>query len=120
MSQTQQTERFKLKIWRKEFGQKIPKNSEFYFIVCDMSLGDSYPQNYFCRFPKNFCINNEKIKFEKNLIKIFGFNRAKELAKKLLQDALQTEKDSEVRSEIKYRLSVMKPKPKKMAICQSC
>lgn len=115
MSETQPN-RFSLKVWKKDMGKKIVANLEFHFIICDMSISDSYPSNYFCRLPINFQLNNSQ---KSKIIKLLGVSEAKILCKSLLENALATEQDAETKSEIQHRLKLLLPS-QKLIICPSC
>jgi hypothetical protein len=77
----------------------------FRFTVVDTDKSANYPQNFVCLLPT---VNN----FEKKdnvFSKIFG-DKSVEQAKALLNEALKTEEEPEIISEIKRRINLLEPK----------
>jgi hypothetical protein len=81
------------------------------FVVVDLDRSKKYPANFICLLPKNIKASGKRnSKFERN----FGDNSL-ELAKKLLKRALRAESDREAKAEIRKRLDLLKPKPRRYA-----
>jgi hypothetical protein len=77
------------------------------FAVVDAESSKSYPANFICMLPQHISVETEDSSV---FAKIFGEKRL-ELAKQLLNSALQTEADTDVKAEIKERLKLLEPKP---------
>jgi hypothetical protein len=78
-----------------------------HFTVVDKDITKDYPSNFVCVLPQHMspAIDDSSI-FAKT------FKETKlELAKKLLNQALKTEDDSEIKTEIRARLKLLEPKP---------
>jgi hypothetical protein len=74
------------------------------FVVVDLNKGEQYPQNFVCVFPKNLFRKNQRSNLKRSkFVKIFG-ERAHEVARKLLQEALKKETDREARRYIESSL----------------
>jgi len=77
------------------------------FAIIDLDTRKSYPSNFICMLPQHVNMNSEDTSV---FAKMFGETRL-ELAKKLLNDALEIENDMEIRKEIQDRLKMLEPKP---------
>jgi hypothetical protein len=77
------------------------------FAVVDSDTAKVYPANFICMLPQNVTASSEDSSV---FAKTFGGSRV-DLAKKLLNVALETEEDAEVKAEIKERLRMLEPKP---------
>jgi hypothetical protein len=77
------------------------------FAVVDSDTTKTYPANFICMLPQHVSVATEDSSV---FAKTFGESRV-ELAKKLLNTALETEDDLEVKAEIKERLKMLGPKP---------
>jgi hypothetical protein len=77
------------------------------FAVVDSDKTKSYPQNFICMLPQHVSEANDDSSV---FARTFGENRI-ELAKKLLNAAMETEDDTEIKAEIKERLKLLEPKP---------
>jgi hypothetical protein len=77
------------------------------FAVVDAETSKTYPANFICMLPQHISLGTEDSSV---FAKMFGEKRM-DLAKKLLQDALETEEDLVIKAEIKERLKMLEPKP---------
>ena len=69
---------------------------QFRFAVVDLDKGKDYPLNFVCMLPLQL---GPKGKGVSVFVKVFG-DRSLEVAKGLLLDALEVERDAEVRAEL--------------------
>ena len=88
---------------------------EVVFTVIDLDKAESYPLNFVCLLPKSI---EGKAKSSSKFLAIYG-EKSSKLAIELLTNALRSEKDLAVRSEIEKRLNALQPMPIK-AKCVSC
>jgi hypothetical protein len=58
-------------------------------------------------------------KIQSKFVQIFG-NKSQDIAKRLLNKALLTQDDQEIKKEIKKRLKSLQPKPKIFSKCNVC
>ncbi len=86
------------------------------FAVVDLDKAVEYPRNFVCLLPLNF---NENARPRLVFMQIFG-DQSVEKAKKLLEEALETEQDSEAKAEIVRRLNLLAPKHLRQIRCSSC
>lgn len=77
------------------------------FAIVDSDTAKTYPSNFICMLPQHVNMSSEDTSV---FAKIFGEARL-ELAKKLLNEALEMENDEEIRREIQDRLKMLAPKP---------
>jgi hypothetical protein len=77
------------------------------FAVVDSDTPKMYPANFICMLPQHISVETEDSSV---FAKIFG-DRRLELAKQLLNSALESEDDGIVKAEIKERLKLLEPKP---------
>jgi len=77
------------------------------FAVVDSDRTESYPSNFICMLPQHVSVADVDSSV---FARTFGETRL-DLAKNLLNKALEVEDDSEIRSEIKERLKMLAPKP---------
>ena len=77
------------------------------FAVVDSDTDKAYPSNFICMLPQHV---SETDHDSSVFARTFG-NARVDLAKKLLNAALETEDDSEIKAEIKERLKLLEPKP---------
>jgi len=87
----------------------------FRFAIVD-SDKPGYPRNFVCLLPLRV---TEIGKSNSVFLSIFG-NRGLEQAKRLLTEALETERDAEIKSEIVRRLELLYPKTVTQVKCSSC
>ena len=83
--------------------------------VVDLNKSETYPLNFVCTLP----VQIKKIKKQNAFEKIFS-ERSIEQAKILLNDALNTTEDSEVRDELERRLKLIEPKNISQIKCSDC
>jgi len=74
--------------------------------VIDGDIEQAYPANFLCILPQHVSTTAEESSV---FAKIFGEKRI-ELAKKLLAEAIETEGDSETKTEMRERLKLLQPK----------
>jgi rubrerythrin len=86
------------------------------FSIVDLDISEKYPANFVCMLPKHMGADGKSSNVFSN---IFG-TKSLELAKRLLKEALKTEDDSEVKTEIEKRLQLLEPKPPAQAKCRVC
>ncbi len=77
------------------------------FAVVDSDTPKTYPANFICMLPQHISVETEDSSV---FAKTFGARRL-ELAKQLLNSALLTEDDGDVKAEIRERLKMLEPKP---------
>ena len=78
------------------------------FVVVDLNSEQEYPQNFVCVFPKNLFRKNQKGNLKRSkFFRVFG-EKSHEVAGSLLEDALKTERDLEVRRQIESSLREVK------------
>ncbi len=77
------------------------------FAVVDSDTNKSYPSNFICMLPQHVSAADDDSSV---FARTFGTARV-ELAKKLLNSALETEDDSDIKAEIRERLKLLAPKP---------
>ena len=88
----------------------------FRFAVVDLDKSKSYPSNFVCMLPT---LINGKTKLESIFMQIFG-DKSIEQARALLNRALKTEEESDVKAEIEKRLKMLEPEPVIQIKCSGC
>jgi hypothetical protein len=88
----------------------------FRFAVVDSDISKSYPANFVCMLPTQI---SGKARMESIFMKVFG-DKSTEQAKALLNKALKTEEDSEVKVEIGKRLKMLEPEGGSQIKCSGC
>jgi hypothetical protein len=106
----------RLHIFKNENAIDYSQGRHIRFAVVDLDKSKHYPENYICLLPLDPRANP---KAHTNFSKIFG-NNSFELAKRLLTKAMKTEKDSEIKAEIKKRLRIFEPKQPVQVKCSVC
>jgi hypothetical protein len=87
------------------------------FAVLDFSKSKEYPANFVCMLPIKVDQSNKK---SVNVFgEIFG-EKSLVFAIELLNKALKSEKDDEVRSEIERRIKLIDPEQAKLVQCSVC
>lgn len=77
---------------------------QFSFVVIDLNIGQEYPQNFLCVFPRNLFRKNQRSNLKRSkFAKIFG-EQTHKIARRLLQEALRKETDKEARCHIESSL----------------
>ncbi len=77
------------------------------FAVVDADKTKTYPSNFICMLPQHVSVADQDSSV---FARTFGETRV-ELAKKLLNTALENEDDNDIRAEIRERLKMLEPKP---------
>lgn len=88
----------KLQIFKMGSGRGSSFAERFHFVVVDLDKSKNYPANYVCILPLE--LNGKK---PSTFSTIFG-DKSLNLAKKLLQNSLETTNDAEKKVEIARRL----------------
>ena len=83
-----------------------PVGWRYRFAVVDLDKAKKYPLNFVCILPSQL---NHEGKGLSVFVKVFG-DKSIEVAQKLLLDALEHERDAEVKGEIERRLKLLEPK----------
>jgi hypothetical protein len=106
----------KLQIFKNDFSES---NSSwtYRFVVIDSNKSKGYPANFVCMLPVK--LYSGKSKSPSAFGALFGEDGLN-LAIGLLNDALKTEKDAEVRNEIEKRLKLLNPKEANVVKCSQC
>jgi len=87
------------------------------FAVLDVSRAKDYPANFICMLPVK--VDQRKGKIVNTFGELFG-DKSVDFAIRLLNDALKTESDVEVKTEIRRRLKLIDPKQVKVIKCCRC
>jgi hypothetical protein len=87
------------------------------FAVLDYSKSNFYPENFVCMLPMKVQQGNHDC--GSVFGKLFGSDSLR-LALKLLNDALDTEQDTKVKSEIERRIKLIDPKQINLVKCSMC
>jgi len=88
----------------------------FRFAVVDLDKSKSYPSNFVCVLPTQM---SDKGKSKSVFLQVFG-DKSAEQARALLNKALETEEEPEVKAEIERRLKLLEPKPAGQVECSTC
>ncbi len=109
--------RYKLHVVKNEKAEDwSDSQTHLRFTVVNLEKGKSYPLNFVCLLPMRFTFKEDRLTmFEK----LFGADSLA-MAKKLLNDALETEQDGDVKDEIDRRLRLLSPELAQKQICPSC
>lgn len=86
------------------------------FAVTDLDISKEYPSNFVCILPRHI---NPKAKIQSNFVKKYE-EESQGIAKKLLNQALKTTDDQDIKKELLKRLKILNPKPKNLAKCNVC
>jgi predicted Zn-ribbon and HTH transcriptional regulator len=92
------------------------KPSYIRIAVIDLDRSKEYPANFVCILPRR---NNPNAKIQNKFQQKYG-DQSPEIIKKLLDQALKTEDDQDIKKELLARLKMLNPKPKNMAKCNKC
>jgi len=87
------------------------------FAVVDVSRSNSYPANFVCMLPAK--VDQRKGKVANVFGTLFG-DRSLDFAMDLLNGALKSERDLEVKTEITRRLKLIDPKQANLIKCCGC
>ena len=88
----------------------------FRFAVVDLDKSDSYPANFICMLPTQI---SGKARMESIFMQVFG-DKSTQLARALLNKALETEEEPEVKVEIEKRLKLLEPERVIQINCSGC
>jgi hypothetical protein len=105
-----------LLVCRIETEEDYSVTKRFRFAVVDSDKSKSYPSNFVCILPKQFSGKNKQSNV---FARVFG-NDSLGLAMRLLNEALETEDDREIKGEIEKRLKLLEPKPVVQVKCRVC
>ena len=89
----------------------------YHFAVVDKSK--TYPASFICMLPAKPAQIKPQYSFGGKFGTIFG-EKAKDIALKLLNDALKTEEETEVKAEITKRLNALNPQQTNTVLCSQC
>jgi hypothetical protein len=87
------------------------------FAVLDFSKGKEYPANFVCMLPLK--VDQRKGKNVNVFGELFG-DKSLDFAIGLLNDALKSESDAEVKTELERRLKLIDPKQINTVKCSQC
>ena len=90
--------------------------TEIHFVVVNQDEHRLYPLNFICVLPEQMSVGAQQ---NSNFTKIFGDNSVP-LAKDLLQRAMESEQDEEIKAAIGKRLKALQPKPVFLTKCRFC
>lgn len=107
--------KLELKIIAVDTDEYTQAGRRFRFAIVDSDKPDGYPRNFVCLLPSRV---TEVGKSKSAFLNIFG-NSGFEQAKRLLTEALRTERNAEVKNEIERRLVLLEPKTLQTK-CNSC
>jgi hypothetical protein len=105
-----------LLVYRIETEEDYSVTKRFRFAVVDSDKSKSYPSNFVCMLPTHM---NDKGKSKSVFLQVFG-DRSIEQARALLNKALETEEEPEVKAEIEKRLKMLEPEPVLQIKCSGC
>lgn len=84
--------------------------------VIDTEISEEYPANFVCILPRTLNPNSKTPnKFQEK----YG-NQSKEIIKNLLDQALTTIDDQDIKKELLARLKILNSKPKNIVSCNVC
>lgn len=87
------------------------------FAVVDKSK--RYPANFICLLPTKPVQTKSDCSFNGKFGNLFG-EKSKDVALELLNTALKTEEEADIKEEIKKRLKLIEPKQVNLVICCRC
>lgn len=93
----------KLRITKHYSSDSYIKPKHIRMSIVDLDKSPDYPVNFVCNLPKNIKVNERQ---PSNFSKTFGDSKL-EVAKTLLNDALKTEDDPDIISDIEARLKIL-------------
>ena len=92
------------------------KSSHIRLAVIDLDKSKDYPANFVCILPRT---NNPNAKTQNKFQEKYG-SKSQKIIKKLLEQALKTADDQNIKKELLARLKLIDPKPKNMVKCNVC
>ena len=96
-----------LLLCRYDHAEDYSVGKRFRFAVVDLDKRKNYPLNFVCMLPTQLKPTGKGLNI---FVKVFG-DKSMEQARALLTGALETESDSEVKTEIERRLKLLEAKP---------
>ena len=105
-----------LLVCRIETEEDYSVTKRFRFAVVDLDKSKSYPSNFVCMLPMQI---SGKTRLESIFMKEFG-DKSLEQARALLNKALETEEEPEVKAEIEKRLKMLEPERVIQIKCSGC
>jgi hypothetical protein len=108
--------RLQLQVFEREGGNGYSSGRRFSFAIIDLEKAEVYPLNFVCMLPMQLSADG---KAESAFVKVFG-DKSCEVAQKVLFEALERERDAEVKGEIERRLKLLEPKPDVEKRCMMC
>ena len=101
---------------KQEDAKDYYNRSHIRLAVIDLGKSENYPANFVCMLPYQPSVNG---KVNNIFSKLFGKDSL-ELAKQLLNEALKTERDLEIKANIEERLKLLEPKSPVQVKCCVC
>ena len=92
------------------------KSSHIRLAVIDLDKSKEYPANFVCILPRT---NNPNAKTQNKFQEKYG-SQSQKIIKKLLEQALKSTNDQDIKKELIARLKLLNPKPKNMVKCNVC
>ena len=86
------------------------------FAITDLEISKNYPENFVTILPKQI---QTTAKIKSNFVKKYK-NESVKIAIKLLKQELKATDDKDIKNEIRERLKILNPKPKKLVKCNKC
>ena len=108
--------KLELSVSKRYVSRPSGSTEEVFFAVVDLDKAGSYPLNFVCLLPKRI---EREFKPSNKFLKIYG-KESSLIAIELLTNALRSEKDLTVKSEIERRLKALQSNPIITANCVSC
>ena len=101
----------------KHYGLKYrSKGLQIKFAVVDLDKAPTYPENFLCMLPK---LINPKLKQKHKFVELLG-DKSPQIAHDLLNEALETEIDFDVRQAIRKRIKKLNIKSVSKVKCRLC
>jgi hypothetical protein len=101
---------------KKWVNRSLHITEEVIFAVIDLDKAETYPRNFVCLLPKTIRVDPES---SSKFVEIYG-ETSKQVAVKLLTNALRRERDPKIKGEIEKRLKAYQPKPAVKVKCIDC
>ena len=108
--------KLKLLITKNYNAKDYLKHSYIRIAVIDNDKSKKYPANFVCMLPRKI---NPNAKIQNKFQEKYG-NQSQKIIKKLLDQALKTTDDQDIKKELLERLKILNPKPKNMVKCNIC
>ena len=108
--------KLKLTVSKKYMSRASGSTEEIVFAVVDLDKAEEYPANFVCILPKKL---GSELKPSNKFLEIYG-KESFQIAIKLLTNALVSENEAEVKTEIEKRLKALEPKSVIETQCRLC